>query len=126
MTTEEPNWYYYFDEELFEGPYPSREAAIEAGLEYAGGPFHVQMADKQDYCLAMTGGEVLEALYGFNEDLTGDEYEFIEPTKEQESDLGIMVTAAIHAWIDKHNIETTAWALDVQGEPELIQLPESP
>lgn len=115
------NWYYWQCETHFNGPYPSREDAIEAGKkdceDYS---FNVQQADTQDYCLSMAGCDVIEELYGQNEDLIG-EGDFIEPTPEQERDLGKMVTAAIYAWVEKHNIDTKAWALDVQGKPELVE-----
>lgn len=75
---------------------------------HAVGAEFVAECQMQDFYLAVSGSDVLEMLQGQNEDLIG-EGEFIDATREQEADLGKMVTEAIETWAIKHKISLTAW-----------------
>jgi hypothetical protein len=83
---------------------------LEKALEFARaeGAEVVAECQMQDFSLELDGDDVLEALLGRNDELIG-EGEFIDATKEQQDDLGKMVTAAIEAWAIKHRISLTAW-----------------
>jgi hypothetical protein len=85
---------------------------LEKALEYARieGAEVVAECQLQDFSLELDGDDVLEVLLGRNAELIR-EGEFIDPTKEQQDDLGKMVTTAIEAWAVKHRISLTAGAL---------------
>ena len=102
-------WWVSFDGETYHDHFDSMEPAIKYATD-CGYPI-VAEALQGDYHLEVTGDEILELLYGQNEDMVG-EGEFLEPTAEQIKALGDAVSEAIELWARKYNIDTTAWAFE--------------
>ena len=100
----------------------TREEAMQVAKEYGGGL--IAECQQQDFDLGLSGDTIIEALYGQNEEMMGEDSEFIECTHEQEKELGEMVTAAIVAWANKNNIKTTAWIFGVVRNKEEIIVAE--
>jgi hypothetical protein len=120
--TEYPwRWMVSHDDYSFSEDFETLEKALEfARIE---GAEVVAECKMQDFSLGMEGGDVLEALLGQNEDRIG-EGEFLECTREQEKDLGAMVTAAIEAWAVKHRISLTAWSFeDIRNRQRVDAMP---
>lgn len=108
--------------------YHDRFDTVEAAIEYARKCQYTVVAEckPQDFSLEVEGLEILELLDGNNEDMRG-EGEGIECTQGQEDDLGKMVTAAIEAWVVKHNIAITAWTFGgVRNTIKLGETQEAP
>jgi hypothetical protein len=101
-------WWVGHSEDRFSEVCDTLEEAIEIakGSEMA---FIIE-AKQGDYSLKVDGGNILEMLQGYNDDLLDEDGEFIDYTDEQCRDLGEMVTAAIEAWVLKHKISIRAWA----------------
>jgi hypothetical protein len=113
-------WYVTHDQEVYHLAGDTMAQAIEYAKRCGYG--YVAECQKQDWDFRVDGDELLEMLQGRNEDRMGEDYEFIECTKEQERDLGAMVTAAVNAWVKKHGIKTTAWAFgDMRNETKIEQ-----
>lgn len=107
--------------EMFHTECETRDEAIREARGYGGSI--IAECQQQDFDLGLTGDNVIEQLYSQNEEIIGDG-DFIQCTKEQTKDLGDMVTAAILAWADKHNIHTTAWTFgDVRNREEIGEGP---
>lgn len=83
----------------------------EEAIEYAKGSEYPLVAEcqAQDFSLKVDGDEILEMLYGRNEDAMNEDGEFLTVTPEQEKDLGRAVTAAIEAWAVRNKIDIRAW-----------------
>lgn len=102
-------WYCYggsYDEHFTE-EFHTKEAALKylSGM----GEGYIAECQRQDFDLRLDGDSVFEMLMGQNEDIIG-EGEFLDnSTGEQVKDLGVMVSAAIEAWVQKHKIDTAAW-----------------
>lgn len=89
----------------------TREDAIRQGMnDYPDYGFWIALCTKQNFLMSLMGHQVLEQLHGQNEDIDGEDNEFLwdSITNEQQDDLGAMVTAAIYAWVEKHKIDITA------------------
>lgn len=119
-------WYYTPDREesLWYEAGDTREDAIKQGMnDYPDYGFWIALCTKQDFAMNMTGQDVLEELQGHNEDIDGEDNEFIwdSTTKEQQNDLGEMVTAAIHAWVEKHKIDIGAHVFGAIEHEEFIK-----
>lgn len=118
-------WYYSVDPED-NGWYPggdSREEAINKAKEdYPDYGFHVARCISQDFNLALDGYDILNELQGHNEDIDGEDNDFLwdSVTDEQKKDLGDMVTAAIYAWVDKHKINIEAHCFASIEDQEFI------
>lgn len=93
--------------ELFSEQFDSKEQALAMLDEYGYGM--IAECQQQDFYLAVHGDDIIEMLYGQNEDMMGEDGDFLDVKPEQVTDLGVMVTDAIRAWVGKHNIATTAW-----------------
>lgn len=124
--TEHPfKWWVGIDGEIFTDDFDTREEAIEFARKNEYG--HVAECCQQDFSLDIGGDEILEVLYGHNEEIMGEDSEFIACTPEQERDLGNMVTAAIEAWAVKHKIDITAWAFgEMRNRVDLSELAPPP
>jgi hypothetical protein len=100
-------WFVSQDKEIYHEDFDTLAEALECArtCDYS----FVAEAQQQNYALDVDGDEILELLYGHNEEHVG-EGEFLTPNRDQTSDLGKMVTAAIEAWAVKHQIDVTAWS----------------
>lgn len=106
-------WWYSYGadgsyDQIFSEEFDTKESALRylAGM---GGEGLIAECQRQDFDLRLDGEAVFEMLMGQNEDLIG-EGEFLDnSTREQVRDLGVIVSAAIDAWVQKHNIDTSAW-----------------
>ncbi len=101
--------------ELFDGDYPTREAAIAAAPR----EYDLQPGDRfetgESYSVvipSIDGGAVLEQAEIDLDDEIGDAAEdALDCTKDQERDLGEMLTATFRAWADKHGIKVNAFGV---------------
>lgn len=99
----------------------TREEAIDRGREhYCGDAFLVVKGEIQDYSTRLHFHQIIESLECNNEDLMGEDGDFIVDSRVKERDLEDMVEAAIKEWATKHNISLRAWALANIGEFETI------
>lgn len=96
-------------EEYLMTAFDNREDAI-AHAKAEGYPSVVD-ARYDDYDLCVDGGDLLEMLYGQNEEKIG-EGDWIATTREQERDLARRVNAAIAEWVAANKIDTRAYCLD--------------
>jgi hypothetical protein len=103
-------WWVSYDGEVYSEQCDTREEALRIAKEC--GHRFIAECQRQDYDLEIEGDAILEILYGQNEEAIGDS-EFIECTREQERDLGKMVSDAVEAWARKHKIDTMAWSFGV-------------
>jgi TAT (twin-arginine translocation) pathway signal sequence len=114
-------WWCSHDDDTYYEAFPTMEEAIE----YAKKNEFSIVAEccQQDFYLSVEGCDIIELLDGHNEEIIG-EGEGIQCTTEQEKDLGAMVTAAIEAWVLKHNIDITGWTFG--GVRNKIKIPQVP
>jgi hypothetical protein len=104
--------------EDFGPPQASKEAAI-AEAKAIGGALIAECL-QQDFNLSLSGDDIFEVLAGKNEDRQNEDSEFIDATTAEIDDLGAMVTATIHAWVEKHQIDVTAWVFADTRNEEMI------
>lgn len=103
-------WYFSYDGETYNEGFRTKDAALDF-LKREGEGL-IAECQRQDFDLDIEGSEILEVLYGHNEEAVG-EGEFIDCTSEQERDLGDMVTETIYTWARKHKIDLAAWTFGV-------------
>lgn len=122
---DDAQWWWSRDDERFDGPFETREAAIaEAdGYGYDDG-FYICQATKP--APAKLSGHFDAA--DFIEQANDDSAEFMgedgdplfDPNADQETDLQAMVWAAIDAWQEKHKLVFMEWCFAWQGPSEWI------
>jgi hypothetical protein len=100
-------WYFSYNGEIYDEEFSSKDDALK--FLKAAGEGMISECQRQNYSLDVDGNDILEMLYGQNDDLIG-EGEFIDCTTEQLHELGDVVTAAIDQWAAKHKIDITAWS----------------
>lgn len=100
-------WFSYDGGEVYSEQFESMEAALK--FLKSEGEGHIAECRQQDFDMELTGDTVFEALLGQNEEIIGEGNFLDGATSEQVDDLGRMVSAAIQAWVQKHNIDLTAW-----------------
>lgn len=111
-------WWLSYDGERYSEPCNTFAEAMK--IAKAEGYNFVTECQQGDYDLNCDGSDILELLYGRNEELMGEDGEFIHCTPEQELDLGKMVSATIQEWCRKHSISTTAWVFTgMRGETRI-------
>ena len=117
-------WWYSQDEERWNGPETSREAAIAEGRgEYPGEQFMIVEAETDDYDMTVDADLILDVISDRNEERTDPDGDgpFDQVTRMQKDDLAMRVNAAIVTWVRVHNISIRAWAFVVQGPIERIE-----
>jgi hypothetical protein len=101
----------------------SREEAVAIAQKYHGGAT-IAECQYQDYCIDLDSETIFDMLRERNEELIG-EGEFIDCTTKQANDLGAMVSEAIANWVEKHNIDITAWQFgDTRNQENIPEMPE--
>lgn len=110
-------WWCSDDKALYHDPFDTFEEALAYAKQC--GFRNIAQCRQQDFDLSVDGSRLLELLCDDNDELIG-EGEFISATREQELDLGRMVTDAIYRWAAKHKIDLTAWQFgDVRDETDV-------
>lgn len=99
-------WWFSYDGYNYCENFKSKESALKY-LKYTGEGM-IGECQQQDFDLTIDACEILERLQESNEDTIG-EGDFLDYTREQENDLGEMLTRTLEAWVRKHKIKTTAW-----------------
>lgn len=116
------SWYLSTDGgEVYHDKFSSKEDAVKAAIEHGGGL--VAECKRQDWDLHVSGESMLETLYGQNEELMGEDGDFIDPTPEQLKELGDMVSDTVKLWACKNNIDTGAWRFGEVRNKEVIKEP---
>jgi hypothetical protein len=103
-------------EERFDGDWSTREQAIAEAPGYLelhpGDKFQVGCSRPLGLP-SIDGGTIIEqALDDLESDCGEAAEDAIDATREQERDLGEMLTATFQQWADKHGIKVTCWAVD--------------
>jgi len=122
MTEHDWQWWAGDDERAEHGPFATKDEAIEAAK--ANESQYVFEAKQGDFILRIDGDDALSWLNDVNEELVdqdGDGQVFEGVNEAAEKDLGKMLTAALHAWIEKHGFSTTAWAFDSTRNMEAVK-----
>lgn len=115
-------WYHYTDPEWCDGPYPSREEAIEKGRAYNslgetftvchGTPFRNQIPNFHDW--------VSEAFDDVNEEYAGENYASGKWKDEHYKELIAALERTMDTWLDRHGYRGS-WALDCTQEEVIKQ-----
>ena len=117
-------WWYSQDEERWNGPCDSREAAIADGRsDYDDESFMVVDAEQGHYDLSLSAVKVLEMIEEDNEensDPDGNNTFTSKLTPKQIDVLFTMLNDAIAEWVLRESIDTRAWAFKNMGNPETI------
>lgn len=107
-------WWFSYDGYSYYESFKSKEGALEYLKDTGEGM--IAECQRQDFDLTIDACEILERLQESNEDTIGDG-DFLDYTREQENDLGEMLTRTMKEWVRKHKIKTTAWTFgDVRNE----------
>jgi hypothetical protein len=115
-------WWFSYDGVWYSDECDTKEEALARLADYGEGL--IAECQRKDYDLDLSGDEIIEMLYGQNEEAIG-EGEFLETTSEQVRDLGKMVSTAIEQWVRKHKIDTSAWSFGaVRNKIKFESIPE--
>lgn len=119
-------WWAYgtSDPEIFNGPFGTREEAIEAAKSSDGEitGFTITEADR---CIPrvdiFSADEVFERFEERNcECWDEDGGPGVDCTRDQEKDLEAMLAAAFEEWFKKHQIQRAGWAFGVMRNTEVF------
>lgn len=139
---DEPNWYWWVssDEEIYHGPYDSREEAIEVATGDEVGfcdweegvpahhSFYLMEAYQQPLQLAdyIDVGDMLERWHDYDWEEMGDpngDGNIVEHvTSAQWDDLQVRLRAAASAWQAEHAIVIKPWAFKGQRNQEHVRI----
>lgn len=124
----EPNmpWWYSDDEELWYGPYTSREEATEEGRDmYSPEGFFICQAENGQYRLNVFD-RILNEIDEANEDLTDSEGSGVvfDVTKKLEQELIGELTDTLQAWVARHGLDMQSWAFGRQSKSIWIESEE--
>ena len=100
-------WWVGYSDEIYNEAFDTKEDAMAEAEESEYG--FIAECRQQDFNLRIDGGSILEDLYNQNEECVNEDGDFIVCTDEQSKDLGDMLSATMLAWVEKHNINVTAW-----------------
>lgn len=109
------SWYYYTDPEYCQGPYSTREEAIdEARHDLCGEGFYVAEGEPMKY-RAPDFDRVSEMFDDANEEYSGEDYPSAKWEDEHYKELVAALTKTMDEWLDRHGYRA-AWALDLKPE----------
>jgi hypothetical protein len=108
------------------GPFATREEAVDEGRRYWGGDtFDIIEAIQGEPNLRVSGNDLLEWLDERNEDhwdKDGDCTVFTSDiSKEARRELGNVVSAAIAAWVERHNVSVKSFMFADTRNEDVIQ-----
>lgn len=123
--TANAQWWWSHDDERFDGPFNTREAAIaEAEVSFGTDDgFYICQATKSAEKLSghFDAADLIERANDESAEFMGEDGDpLFDPNADQEADLQEIVRAAIDAWQEKHKLVFTQWCFDWQGRSEWI------
>jgi len=118
-------WWYSFDDERFQGPFDTREAAIAEGEDYydPDGFYICQATQSATLRLAdfIEVDDLIERANDCAYDLGDpDGSPLFDPKTEDTKDLLITLRAAVNEWQDRRGIVFKPWAFTWQGRSEWV------